>query len=69
MAVQITDPFFIPYIIAHAPNYGLVLDYFLFCNDSFRIAPPLTITEEEILLATRQLKKLLDDAEDKLKIK
>jgi acetylornithine/N-succinyldiaminopimelate aminotransferase len=69
MAVQLTDPFFIPYIIAHAPDFGLVLDYFLFRNDSFRIAPPLTITEEEILLATGQLNKLLDDAEDKLKQK
>jgi 4-aminobutyrate aminotransferase-like enzyme len=40
------------YVIAHAPDYGLVLDYFLFCNNAFRIAPPLIISEEEILFAS-----------------
>ena len=27
---------------------GIVLDQFLFCNNAFRIAPPLIITEEEV---------------------
>ncbi len=27
---------------------GIIVDQFLFCNDTFRIAPPLTITIEEI---------------------
>jgi acetylornithine/succinyldiaminopimelate/putrescine aminotransferase len=62
MAVQLTDPSYIQYVIAHAPDYGIVLDYFLFCNNAFRIAPPLIISEEEIIEATMQLKKLLDDA-------
>lgn len=62
LAVQMTDPGYIPYVIAHAPDYGIILDYFLFCNDAFRIAPPLVITEEEIIYACRQLLKLLDDA-------
>lgn len=62
LAVQMTDSSYIPYIIAHAPDYGIILDYFLFCNDAFRIAPPLIITEEEITYACRQLIKLLDDA-------
>ena len=48
LAVQLIDPAYIQYVIAHAPDYGLVLDYFLFRNDSFRIAPPLIISEEEI---------------------
>jgi acetylornithine/N-succinyldiaminopimelate aminotransferase len=60
LAVQLTDPDYIKPVIAHAPEYGLILDYFLFCNNAFRIAPPLTISEEEIYLACRQLKKLLD---------
>jgi acetylornithine/N-succinyldiaminopimelate aminotransferase len=68
LAVQLTDPVYVPYIIAHAPDYGLVLDYFLFCADSFRIAPPLIISEEEIALACNLLKKLLDDAGNNMKV-
>jgi acetylornithine/succinyldiaminopimelate/putrescine aminotransferase len=62
LAVQLTDPAYIKYAIAHAPEYGLVLDYFLFCDNAFRIAPPLIISEEEIFLAIELLKKLLNDA-------
>lgn len=68
LAVQLTDPVYVPYIIAHAPDYGLVLDYFLFCADSFRIAPPLIINEDEIALACNLLKKLLDDAGNNRKV-
>jgi len=39
LAVQLMDPSYIQYVIAHAPDYGLVLDYFLFCDNAFRIAP------------------------------
>ena len=57
-------------LYAHAPDYGLILDYFLFCNDAFRIAPPLIISNEEIKQACRQLKILLDDAiKNKVKMK
>lgn len=69
LAVQLTDPVYIPYIIAHAPDYGLVLDYFLFCADSFRIAPPLIISEDEIAVACNLLKKLLDDAGHNITVK
>lgn len=62
LAVKLKKPEYINYIISHAPDYGLILDYFLFCNDSFRIAPPLTISNDEISLACTQLYKLLDAA-------
>jgi acetylornithine/succinyldiaminopimelate/putrescine aminotransferase len=62
LAVRLQDPSYIQYIIAHAPDHGLILDYFLFCGDAFRIAPPLVITEDEIILACKLLKELLDDA-------
>jgi acetylornithine/N-succinyldiaminopimelate aminotransferase len=52
-------------IIRKAPQYGLILDYFLFCNEAFRIAPPLTISSDEIIYACNQMKKLLDDVIDK----
>ena len=62
LAVQLKDPAYIQFVIAHAPDFGLILDYFLFCNNAFRIAPPLIITEDEITMGCRQLKKLLDEA-------
>jgi acetylornithine/succinyldiaminopimelate/putrescine aminotransferase len=62
LAVQLARPEYVKYAIAKAPEFGLILDYFLFCDDAFRIAPPLIISEEEILLACRQICNLLDDA-------
>lgn len=62
LAVRTIKPGYIPYLVSHAPEHGLVLDYFLFCGDSFRIAPPLIINNEEIKEACRRLKLLLDDA-------
>ena len=67
LAVQLIDSSYIPYIIANAPGFGLVLDYFLFCDNAFRIAPPLIIGEEEIVMACNLLKKLLDDAGNSIK--
>jgi acetylornithine/succinyldiaminopimelate/putrescine aminotransferase len=62
LAVQLARPEYVKYAIAKAPEFGLILDYFLFCDDAFRIAPPLIISEEEILPACRQICNLLDDA-------
>ncbi len=62
LAVKLTKPEYIPWIISHAPGYGIILDYFLFCNDSFRITPPLTINNRETEYACRQINLLLDDA-------
>ena len=35
-------------IIDRAIELGVITDWFLFCNNSMRIAPPLTITDEQI---------------------
>lgn len=69
LAVQLIDSDYIHYVIAHAPEYGLVLDYFLFCKNAFRIAPPLIISEDEISKACARVKKLLDDAITDVKMK
>jgi acetylornithine/N-succinyldiaminopimelate aminotransferase len=61
LAVRLIDSSLVNYAVANAPAYGLILDYFLFCNDSFRIAPPLTINDEEIHFACKMLNQLLDD--------
>lgn len=62
LAVRLTDPASIHYVIAHAPEFGLILDYFLFCSDAFRIAPPLIINDEEIIIACGKVKELLNAA-------
>jgi len=67
LAVEVTEPGFINFIVSKAPEYGLILDYFLFCKDAFRIAPPLIISEEQINSACQSLMELLDEAEKKAK--
>jgi acetylornithine/N-succinyldiaminopimelate aminotransferase len=69
LAVKLKQPEYVRYAIAKAPEFGLVLDYFLFCDSAFRIAPPLTIDEEEISWACTQLNSLLDDAEKNVRNK
>ncbi|HBH83105.1 MAG: aminotransferase class III [Bacteroidetes bacterium GWE2_41_25] len=61
LAVELTNPEYVRVAVSKAPDYGLILDYFLFCNNAFRIAPPLTINEEETVIACRQINNLLDD--------
>lgn len=39
---------------------GLIIDWFLHCETALRIAPPLIITEEEILIACKVILKALD---------
>jgi 4-aminobutyrate aminotransferase-like enzyme len=41
---------------------GIILDQFLFCNNAFRIAPPLIITEEEVRESANLLLTALDQA-------
>lgn len=40
---------------------GFITDWFLFCDTSFRISPPLTITEEECRLAAELIVKGLNE--------
>ncbi len=69
LAVQLVEPEYVQYVISKGPEYGLILDYFLFCNNAFRIAPPLIISREEISWACIQIKHLLDDAGKNVKNK
>ncbi len=47
-------------LMQEALKEGVVLDWFLFCNTFFRIAPPLNITDEEIKISCEKIKKALD---------
>jgi acetylornithine/succinyldiaminopimelate/putrescine aminotransferase len=53
LAVQLDSFAQLTSVIDAAIANGVVTDWFLFCNDAMRIAPPLTITEEEIREACR----------------
>ncbi len=61
LAVKLGNKSLVNYAVQKAPESGLILDYFLFCDDSFRIAPPLTISEDEVSMACTQIKILLDN--------
>ncbi len=65
LAVKLSRPNLVSYIVNRAPHYGLVLDYFLLCEDAFRIAPPLTISNDEIEWACSRLLDLLDEAAER----
>jgi len=62
LAVKLTRADFVRYVVANGPRFGLITDYFLFCGDSFRIAPPLSINLHEIDEACNKLIALLDEA-------
>jgi acetylornithine/succinyldiaminopimelate/putrescine aminotransferase len=47
-------------VIQHCISRGLITDWFLFNDQSLRIAPPLTITEEEVRWACEVLLEGLD---------
>lgn len=59
LAVVPEDKKIIPALVSRAPEHDLLLDYFLFCDDAFRIAPPLTISCDEIHLACQRLSSLI----------
>lgn len=60
MAVEFQDFKTVKAIIDHAIELGLITDWFLFCDNSLRIAPPLVITSEEIKKACNMLLQAID---------
>jgi acetylornithine aminotransferase len=47
-------------VVTESLENGLILFYFLFTKTSFRITPPLTISEEEIIKGCKIIKEILD---------
>ena len=60
MAVEFESFDVLKPIIDRAIEGGVITDWFLFCDDSMRIAPPLTITEAEIRKACEVILKAID---------
>lgn len=60
MAVEFESFDVLKPIIDRAIELGVITDWFLFCDDSMRIAPPLTITAEEIHKACAVILQAID---------
>lgn len=52
-------------VIDCAIQKGLITDWFLYCNNSMRIAPPLTISEEEIRQACGIILEAIEESKSK----
>lgn len=62
MAVEFESFDVLKPIIDRAIELGVITDWFLFCDDSMRLAPPLTITEEEIRKACAILFRAIEES-------
>jgi putrescine aminotransferase len=62
MAVEFESFDVLKPIIDTAIEMGVITDWFLFCDDSMRIAPPLTIIKEEIHEACAVILKAIEKA-------
>lgn len=61
MAIEVENFDFLHKVIAAAVKKGLLVDWFLYCNDAIRIAPPLIISDDEIKQACDTLLSALDE--------
>ncbi len=60
MAVELETPSILGAVLTKAREFGVLMDYFLFNDRSFRIAPPLVITIEELNEACDRVLEGLD---------
>ncbi len=60
MAVELTSASMLTPVIQSLMDHGLLTDYFLFNDRSFRIAPPLIITPDQIREGTEIILNVLD---------
>ncbi|AWV97034.1 aspartate aminotransferase family protein [Arcticibacterium luteifluviistationis] len=51
LAVQLSDFEYMKAVIDRTIENGVITDWFLYCDNAMRIAPPLTITDEQIHVA------------------
>jgi len=54
-------------IVHQCVQNGLITDWFLFCNNSLRIAPPLIITKKEIKIACKIILQAINEVEKEIK--
>ena len=63
LAVELKYPDHAKRLIEQAPRKGFLLDSFLFRSDSFRIAPPLNISDDEIRMVSNRLLELIEETQ------
>ncbi len=51
MAVELTKRKYLKHVVSKSMELGAIVDYFLFNNRSFRLAPPLIFPKEELIKA------------------
>lgn len=64
MAVETTKKKYLKHVVGYAQRNGVLIDWFLFNDRSFRLAPPLIISNEEIMEATAILLEAFDFAQE-----
>ncbi len=60
LAVRLRDKSRLSYVVDSLKEKGFIVNYFLFCDDSFRVAPPLIIDKDQIKLAASNILEVLD---------
>jgi len=65
MAVELSHRKYLKHVVGFCMEMGLIIDYFLFNDSSFRLAPPLIINEDQIEEACGIMIKALDYASAK----
>ncbi|OQA97002.1 MAG: Acetylornithine/acetyl-lysine aminotransferase [Bacteroidetes bacterium ADurb.Bin217] len=61
LAVELESNEQVHALIHRGLEHGVLLDFFLFCDTHFRIAPPLIITPDEIIESCKRICKALDE--------
>ena len=62
MSLQFATPELTKKIAANCVANGVITDWFLFAEDRIRIAPPLSITMEELAIAVQKIKESINDS-------
>jgi acetylornithine/succinyldiaminopimelate/putrescine aminotransferase len=61
MAVQFEDADLVYRIVDKCIEKGVITFYFLSCPDSFRLAPPLNVSEEELLKGAKAIMEAIEE--------
>ncbi len=60
-AIDLGDGDFVNRVIAGVFKKGILMDWFLYNEESFRLAPPLIISEKEIIIACKKIVEAIDE--------
>ncbi|MFM8964484.1 MAG: aspartate aminotransferase family protein, partial [Sphingomonadales bacterium] len=62
MSLQFASPAITKKIAANCVANGVITDWFLFAEDRIRIAPPLSITMDELIIAVQKINESIDQS-------